>query len=112
MDTLIRRFAARLHNLRVERGLTQEALAARAELHPTYISGLERSRNEPGLTTLEQLAKGLKIDLATLVDFPEPGSSKSDRLNEELALIHRRLKASDLGMVRKARRIVDVLTER
>ena len=59
VDTIVTRFAQRLYNLRSERGLTQEALAARAGLHPGYVSSLERGAQIPRLTILEQLAKGL-----------------------------------------------------
>ena len=111
MDTLVRRFAARLHNLRLERAMTQEALAARANLHPSYISGLERGLQIPSLSTLEQLAKGLNVALPVLVDFPETAGSPKDRVRDELELINRRLKNLDLATVRKARKIVDLLVE-
>ena len=91
--------------------MTQEELAARARLHPTYISGLERGRQIPSLSTLEQLARGLDVDLPSLVDFPEGGGAR-DRAREELELIVRRLKDADVALVRKARRIVDVLASR
>ena len=111
-DTVVRRFAARLHNLRAERNMTQEALAARAHLHPSYISGLERSRQIPSLSTLEQLAKGLDVPLPSLVDFPEPGKGPKDRIREELELINQRLKSLDLGTVRKARKLIEILVSR
>ena len=110
MDTTVRRFAARLHNLRMERHLTQEALSARAGLHATYISVLERGRQIPSLLTLEQLAKGLDVDLPALLDFPESGGSRNDRIREELEMICRRLKNCDLAMVRKARKQIEILT--
>ena len=44
----LKRFGKSLAQLRHEAGLTQEALADRAGLHPTYIGGLERgARGEP-----------------------------------------------------------------
>lgn len=108
MDTLIRRFAARLHNLRMERRLSQEALAAKAGLHVRYVSMLERAKQMPSLNTLALLAKGLNLDLPGLLDFPEPSSGKSaDRVAEELALINRTLKNRNLDEVRKARKIIE-----
>ncbi len=108
-DTTVRRFAARLHNLRLEKSMTQEALAASARLHPSYISGLERGRQIPSLSTLEQLARGLNVDMAVLVDFPDSKAPK-DRVREELELIQRRLRSQDLNTVRKARKIIELLT--
>src|ERR1043165_1431970 len=89
VDTLVHRFATRLHSLRTERGLTQEALAASSKLHQGYISALERSRQIPSLSTLEQLSKGLGIELWILLDFPDKAGSKSDRKKEELKTVQR-----------------------
>ncbi len=105
-DTLIHRFAARLNNLRSERGLSQEALASRARLDPSFISALERAAKVPSLTTIDQLAKGLNVELATLVDFQD-GDSLGDRAHEELSLIVRRLRRLDLETLRRVRRSLD-----
>ncbi len=106
-DTILRRFAARLHALRSERNMTQETLAARAGLHTTYISVLERGHQVPSLLTLERLAKGLNVDLPVLVDFPESSGNKADRMREELAMLTRRLQKSDLATVRRIRRGIE-----
>jgi transcriptional regulator with XRE-family HTH domain len=54
-------FSAVLLKLRKERGLTHEALAELAGLHPTTISLLERSKRQPSVTTLFQIACALKV---------------------------------------------------
>lgn len=108
-DTVVRRFATRLHNLRMEQGLSQEALASRSGLHAHYISGLERCVHAPSLTTLEQLARGLKVDLPSLVDFPESRSRQDDRAREEVELINRRLRGCTLELLRRIRKAVDAL---
>jgi len=56
----LRRFGRSLAQLRLEAGLTQEVLAEKAGLHPTYIGGLERGVRNPTLLTLLALARGLK----------------------------------------------------
>ncbi len=61
-----RRFGARLKALREGQGLSQEELAHRADLHRTYVSGLERGVRNPTLTVLEKLARGLDVTLPTL----------------------------------------------
>ncbi len=48
-------------------GITQEALAERAGLHPTYIGLIERGRRNPTLEVCEQLAQALDCKLPTLV---------------------------------------------
>lgn len=44
---------------RVALGLSQEALAERADLHWTYVSGVERGVRNPGLNTVGRLARAL-----------------------------------------------------
>lgn len=45
-------------------GLTQEALAARAGLHRTYVSLLERGRRSPTIATLDAVARALGLESA------------------------------------------------
>jgi transcriptional regulator with XRE-family HTH domain len=60
-------FGVRLRELRLGRKLTLEQLAERADLHWTYVSGIERGRRDPGLRTLGRLAQGLGLPLADLL---------------------------------------------
>jgi transcriptional regulator with XRE-family HTH domain len=61
-------FGARLRAMRLERGLTQEQLAESAELHPTFISNIERGYSSPTLSTLLRLADALNTRPGALVD--------------------------------------------
>lgn len=56
---------------RRELGLTQEALAERCGLHPTYISGIETADRNPSLKALGQLAAALEVAPVTLFQQPE-----------------------------------------
>ena len=49
-----------LRQLRLARGWTQEELAARAGLHPTYVGGIERGERNVGLDNLINLARALR----------------------------------------------------
>ncbi len=42
-------------------GLSQEELAFEADMHRTYISGVERGVRNPTLVILDRLAKALKV---------------------------------------------------
>ena len=44
--------------------LTQEKLAERARLDPTYISGIERGLRNPGIKNVARLAKALGLSTA------------------------------------------------
>lgn len=51
---------------RETRQLTQEKLAERANLDPTYISGIERGLRNPGIKNVARLAKALGLTTAEL----------------------------------------------
>jgi transcriptional regulator with XRE-family HTH domain len=111
-DTIIRRFSARLLSLRTERNLSQEALASAARLHPNFIGALERGTKQPSLTTLESLAKGLKVGLPTLVSFQEHASSKTDRAQEEMILLNQRLQQCNADEIRRIRKAIEALLQK
>jgi transcriptional regulator with XRE-family HTH domain len=48
-----------VRSFRLRLKLTQEQLAEKADLHWTYVSGVERGRYNVSLDTLETLAKAL-----------------------------------------------------
>lgn len=108
-DTLIRRFAARLHSLRIERNLSQKALAASSKLTTNYVGALERAQQIPSLSTMEQLARGLKVNLAALVDFDELSGRKDDRTQEEKALINQQLRGCSIDELRRIRRVIEAV---
>lgn len=67
MEDLRPAFGARVRKLRTGLGLSQEALAERAELHWTYVSGVERGVRNPGLNTVGRLARALEVTPADLL---------------------------------------------
>ncbi|MBU4681440.1 helix-turn-helix transcriptional regulator [Cedecea davisae] len=62
----------RVKQLRLQKGLSQEALAERCGLDRTYVSGIERGVRNPTLEVLHIIANGLNIDLANLFVFSDP----------------------------------------
>jgi transcriptional regulator with XRE-family HTH domain len=52
---------------RQARKLSQEALAEKAGLHPTYIGLLERSQRTPTIDIAERIAKAVGLKLSQLV---------------------------------------------
>jgi transcriptional regulator with XRE-family HTH domain len=65
--TPIKRTAMRIKKLREARALSQEELAKRAGISRGYLARLETARQDPTLSTLEKLAKALKVDVAQLL---------------------------------------------
>ena len=51
---------------REAKALTQEKLAEKSGLDPTYISGIERGLRNPGIKNVAKLAKALGLSTAEL----------------------------------------------
>ncbi len=56
-----------MRKFRQDREVSQEALAAAAGLHRTYISLLERGLRNPSLSVMQQLASALKVSMTDLI---------------------------------------------
>lgn len=52
-------FSRNVRRLRTKLALTQEELAERADMHWTYVSGVERCKYNVSLNTIVRLAKAL-----------------------------------------------------
>lgn len=50
-----------LRDLRVQRGLTQDELAAKAKMHRNYIGGLERGEKSPTIKSVGRLISVLGV---------------------------------------------------
>jgi transcriptional regulator with XRE-family HTH domain len=73
-EEIVARFARRLRQLRVERGMTQAELAARAGVTTTYVSKLEGAGAAPGIDLVARLARALGTtnhDLLPATDPPD-----------------------------------------
>jgi len=68
---VVKQFAKVLQELRHERGLSQEELAEKCDLHDRYISFLERGLRQPTITTIFKLAKALNITPTELINRVE-----------------------------------------
>jgi transcriptional regulator with XRE-family HTH domain len=65
------KFGKTVRRLRLEKGWTQEILADRARLHPTYIGGIERGERNLGLDNIIRLARALGEHPAALFGPPK-----------------------------------------
>ena len=59
-------FGKNLRQQRTDKGLSQEALAEKADLDPTYISGIERGVRNPSVLSIVRIAGALEIESADL----------------------------------------------
>ena len=60
-----------IKQLRTERGLSQEEIGLRAEIHPTWISHIESGRNNPAWGSVRRIAAALGVKLSELAALAE-----------------------------------------
>jgi transcriptional regulator with XRE-family HTH domain len=70
-------FGSNLRRLRTSAGMSQEMLAARAGLHRTYISSLERGRRNISIENIFAIARALECDPRELLNPLPPSEAAS-----------------------------------
>ena len=58
-----------IRRIREKRGLSQEKLAALADIHRVYMGQVERGEKNIGLINLDKIAKALDVDIRVLIDI-------------------------------------------
>ena len=71
MDDLKKQFGMRLRLLRIQQQMTQEQLAAAANISVDFLSLIERGKSSPSFANLEKLARALKVPVQELFNFDE-----------------------------------------
>jgi transcriptional regulator with XRE-family HTH domain len=69
-----------LRGLRRSRRLTIEELAHTAQMHPTYLSGIERGIRNPTWVKLAKLAQALDVPISTIAHDAETEAQVADRM--------------------------------
>ena len=69
-----KRVGLNLQRIRRDKGLSQEELAHRAQIHQTYLSGVEGGKRNPSIGVLERVVSALGVDIEELFR-----RSRSDR---------------------------------
>ena len=65
---LLKKFGERVQSLRNQAGISQEELAELAEMHRTYISGIERGERNVSLINIMRLASALGVSISKLME--------------------------------------------
>ena len=60
-------FATVLKKHRTAKGISQELLAEKADIHPTHVGLIERSLRNPSLNVAQGIADGLGLSLTQMV---------------------------------------------
>lgn len=75
-SSVAKHFGEAIEESRKACAITQEELAARAGLHRTYISQIERGKRQPTLATIFELARALGIRPSNLIESTERALSE------------------------------------
>src|SRR5262252_5401259 len=79
------RIAKRVHALRMDLGMSLEALSVRCDVSRSMLSLIERGESSPTAVVLEKIATGLGVPLAALFDDlrapASPVSRRHDRFS-------------------------------
>jgi len=67
MSDINKEVGLNIRKIREDKGLSQEKLAALADLHRTYIGQIERGEKNIGLRNLEKIAKALNVNIKDLL---------------------------------------------
>jgi transcriptional regulator with XRE-family HTH domain len=62
------KIAKNVKRLREKRGLTQEALAVKVDIHRVHLARIESAVRTPSVEMLEKLAKALKVKPGKLLE--------------------------------------------
>ena len=81
---ILSRFGASVRSFRHRLGISQEALAERADLHRTYIAGIEGGARNITLKSIDKLARALQVSTATLLSHSAESNRRAG-LNDEYA---------------------------
>ena len=76
----------------------QEELGEHADLHPTYVGGIERGERNVSFNNLCKLAGAFNLTMAQLFDFPKAGQGKRDLLRAKLSGLMRHRSEEDLEL--------------
>jgi transcriptional regulator with XRE-family HTH domain len=71
---LLDEFGAKIRQLRVEQGLSQEQLSFKTGFHRTYIGMVERGERNISLNNIGVFGKVFNLTISKLLEFPDEES--------------------------------------
>jgi transcriptional regulator with XRE-family HTH domain len=77
ISSISKQFGTAVRNRRMAVCMSQEKLAERAGLHPTYIGMIERGVRNATLDVAARIAKALKVELPKLIEEAQQKRSSS-----------------------------------
>ncbi len=81
MSDLSVEIGKRIRNYRVQQKLSQEELAEKCELHPTYIGQVERGEKNTTIESIYKITAGLSVSMSMLFEKIDSSDSISNENN-------------------------------
>lgn len=102
---ILKQFGERVRELRKAQGLSQEEFAEKADLHYTYIGGVERGERNLSLKSIELIASALKIEIRELFmpHLPEKAGVESNKIISD---INHLLTSKNIGILRLIKQLI------
>jgi XRE family transcriptional regulator, regulator of sulfur utilization len=98
----------RIRLQRRSQGLSQEDLAQKAGLHPTYIGQLERGEKNATLESISKVARALSINLEDLVSLTSPNfPAGNETLRELVQELYRVTEADQKSILKIVKELLD-----
>lgn len=81
-DEIAYTVGTRIRDFRIQKKMSQEALAFDSDIHPAYLSQVERGEKCPTVETVYKICLGLKISMSELMNFSlEPAPSSEEAIH-------------------------------
>ena len=66
---ILNKLGNKLKYIRKEKGFTQEQLAEKVNIHPTYVGKIEGGKNNISVMLLYKISRALGVNLSEIFDF-------------------------------------------
>ncbi|MGG2083005.1 helix-turn-helix domain-containing protein [Lysinibacillus pakistanensis] len=86
MDSLVTSIGLQIRILRKSKKFSQEELAFKAKVHPTYIGQVERGEKNLTISSLHQITNALEINLADFFSVIETNYNSTEKLPYQLII--------------------------
>lgn len=86
MDSLVKSVGMQIRILRKSKKFSQEELAFKANVHPTYIGQIERGEKNLTISSLNQITNALEVNLADFFSVIETNYDSTENLPYRLII--------------------------
>lgn len=107
---ILKQFGKQVRDLRKAQGLSQEELAEKADLHYTYIGGVERGERNLSLKSIEKIASALRVDIKDLFIHhpPKKADVESNKIISDIDNILSSKEITTLRLIKQLIKDIDM----